>query len=152
MKKLFILIFLLTISCTNNKVVNNHGYKSLEIKANLIKITESNKNDVVKNIGKPSTISMFDDNTWFYIERKKVNQSVLKLGKSKIKKNIVLQIKYNDQGIVIAKKIYDIDDMNDFKIVKDVTKKTYSDQSIFGSIIKSIEQKSNAPKKNRKRE
>ena len=151
MKKLFILIFLLTISCANNKVVNNHGFKSLEIKANLIKISETNKNDILKNIGKPSTISMFDENTWFYIERKKVNQSVLKLGKSKIKKNIVLEIKYNSQGIVLSKKIYDLDDMNDFKIVKDVTKKSYSDQSIFGSIIKSIEQKSNAPKRNRKR-
>ena len=36
MKILVLLIFLLTISCSNNKVVNTHGTSALEIKSNKI--------------------------------------------------------------------------------------------------------------------
>ena len=63
---------------------------SLEVKANKIVVKQSNKNDVLEIIGRPSTVSLFDSNDWFYIEREKTNQSVFKLGKSKINKNNVL--------------------------------------------------------------
>ena len=99
MKKLLIVIFLLTISCTNNKVVKNHGLTALEIKANKIKLLKSNKNDVLNIIGKPSTVSLFDENSWFFIGREKVNQSVFKLGKSKIEKNNVLEVTFNTNDI-----------------------------------------------------
>ena len=46
----------------------------LETKYDKILLNKSNKNDVRKIIGPPSSISKFDD-TWFYIERKKqINQ------------------------------------------------------------------------------
>ena len=117
MKKIIILIFLITLSCSNNKVVRNHGQYALDIKINKVEINKSNKNDIVEIFGKPSTISLFDDNIWYYIQREKVNQSLFKLGKSKIKKNIVLEINFNDYGIVDNKLVYLIDDMNDIKIV-----------------------------------
>ena len=46
MKKLFILFFFITLSCSNNKVVNNHGFGALELKADKINISKTNKNDV----------------------------------------------------------------------------------------------------------
>ena len=78
MKKLILIIFLFTISCSNNKVVNNHGFTALEIKMGKIKTSETNKNDILTNVGRPSTVSLFDKNIWFYIEREKVTQSFLK--------------------------------------------------------------------------
>ena len=80
MKILILLLFLLTTSCTNNKVVNSHGSTAISLKSNKIEILKSNKNDVINILGKPSTISVFDQNLWFYIQREKVNQSVFKLG------------------------------------------------------------------------
>ena len=65
MKTLIFLIFLLTISCSNNKVVNSHGSKAIVLKSNKIEISKSNKNDVLSILGKPSTISLFDENSWF---------------------------------------------------------------------------------------
>ena len=48
---------------------------SLEIKAKKIVVEQSNKNDVLEIIGRPSTVSLFDSNDWFYIEREKtINQ------------------------------------------------------------------------------
>ena len=77
MKKIILIIFLFTISCSNNKVVNNHGFTGLEIKLDKIKLSETNKNDILTSIGKPSTVSLFDENVWFYIEREKVTQIVV---------------------------------------------------------------------------
>ena len=89
MKKIILIIFLFTLSCSNNKVVNNHGFTALEIKSDKIKISQTNKNDILKDVGRPSTVSLFDENIWFFIEREKVTQSFIKLGKSKIRKNNV---------------------------------------------------------------
>jgi len=146
MKKLLIIIFLLTLSCSNNKVVKNHGIIGLELKTNKIKVLKSNKNDVLKIIGKPSTVSLFDENSWLYIQRETINQSVLKLGKSKINKNNVLEIVFNKYGLVESKKLYNLENMNDIKIVKNTTKKKYDDSSPLTKLIKSLEQKVNSPK------
>jgi len=151
MKKLILIIFLFTLSCSNNKVVNNHGFTALEIKSDKIKISQTNKNDILKDVGRPSTVSLFDENIWFFIEREKVTQSFIKLGKSKIKKNNVLEIKFNDYGIVESKKFYKIDNMNDLKSVKKITKKTYDKDVFLGKLLKSVIQKANAPKSNKKK-
>ena len=150
MKKILLFIFLITISCSNNKVFINHGLTALEKKSNKIEILKSNKNDVLNIVGKPSTVSLFDENSWFFIEREQVNQSVFKLGKTKLTKNNVLEVTFNNYGIVNSKKIYNLDNMNDYKIVKETTQKKYDKTSALGKVLKSIEQKINNPKTNRK--
>ena len=149
MKILIFLLFLLTISCSNNKVVNNHGSTAIALKSNKIEISKSNKNDVMIILGKPSTVSLFDQNSWFFIEREKVNQSIFKFGKSKIRKNNVLEVNFDNYGIVQSKKLYNLENMNDLKKVKNTTQKKYDTNSKIGKLIKSLEQKINAPKMNR---
>tara|TARA_B100000029_G_scaffold67670_1_gene60303 strand:- start:102 stop:560 length:459 start_codon:yes stop_codon:yes gene_type:complete len=151
MKKLLIVIFLLTLSCANNKVVKNHGIAGLELKTNKIEVLKSNKNDVLNIIGKPSTVSLFDENFWIYIQRETVNQSVFKLGKSKILKNNILEVVFNKYGLVQSKKLYNLNDMNDIKIVKNKTQKKYDDSSPITKLIKSLEQKVNSPKTSTKK-
>tara|TARA_B100001121_G_C18605210_1_gene581458 strand:+ start:268 stop:726 length:459 start_codon:yes stop_codon:yes gene_type:complete len=149
MKKLIFLIFLLTISCVNNKVINNHGPSALDLKSNKIEISRSNKNDILQLLGKPSTESLFNENKWFYIERKKVNQSILKLGKQKIDKNYILEIDFDNYGIVKTKKLYSLKDMNNLKIDKDKTYNDYDKQSYIQKVMSSIRQKIDSPKINR---
>ena len=122
---------------------------SLEIKAKKIVVEQSNKNDVLEIIGRPSTVSLFDSNDWFYIEREKTNQSVFKLGKSKINKNNVLEISFNEYGIVETKKLINIDNMNELKAEKKITEKNYDKISGLGKLLKSLEQKINSPKTKR---
>ena len=130
----------------NNKVVKNHGIIALEKKSDQILLSKSNKNDVLDILGKPSTISLFDKNSWFYMESEKVNQSLFKLGKSKIQKNNILLISFNNYGIVDTKKIYTINDMKKLNIVKNTTVKKYDETSFAGKLLKSLDQKINAPK------
>ena len=145
MKKILLFIFIIISACTNNKVVNNHGIIALEAKSNKIEISKTNKNDVLSIIGKPSSVSMFDENLWFYFERENQNQSVFKLGKSKIVKNNVLEVSFDKYGIVTSKRIYNIDDMNKIDIEKKITKKDYDKSSFIVKSLNSIIQKVNSP-------
>ena len=136
-------------ACSNKQVIKNHGMTSLEVKANKIVVKQSNKNDVLEIIGRPSTVSLFDSNDWFYIEREKTNQSVFKLGKSKINKNNVLEISFNEYGVVETKKLLNIDSMNKLNADKKITEKNYDKRSGIGKLLKSLEQKINSPKTKR---
>ncbi len=145
MKKILLFIFIIISACSNNKVVNNHGIIALEAKSNKIEISKTNKNDVLGIIGKPSSVSMFDENLWFYFEREKQNQSVFKLGKSKIVKNNVLEVSFDKFGMVTSKKFYNIDDMNKVEIEKQITLKEYDKSSFIVKSLNSIIQKVNSP-------
>ena len=67
MKLLFIIAFIFILSCSTNKVKNNHGVLSLNIKFNKIVVEKSNSNDILNLLGPPSTKSSFDNNIWIYI-------------------------------------------------------------------------------------
>ena len=149
MKILIIFLLLFIIGCSSNKLSNNHGLISLQAKYDKITINKTNKNDILKIIGPPSSISNFDQNRWFYIETKKTNQSLFKLGIQKIEKNNILVVKFNNKGILNEKKILDLSDMNDVKYVKKVTSKEYEKNNTLYKIFSSIREKANAPSRNR---
>ncbi len=149
MRILYILLFLFTLNCSSNKVTNNHGFASLDAKFNKIVINKTNKNDILKSIGPPSSISNFDKNKWFYIERKKKNQSLFKLGIKKIEKNNILIVNFNNKGILSSKKIININEMNNISFAKDITEKQYKQNDVLFKILSSLREKVNAPVKKR---
>ena len=145
MKKILLfLLFLLTLNCSLNKVSNTHGTRLIENKYSKIVVNETNKNDVRNLIGPPSTMSKFDD-TWLYIERKKTNQTLFKLGKKKISKNDILVLKFNSMGMVSKKELLGLADMNNLKIEKKKTFKKYANESIGYNILSTLREKINAP-------
>ena len=149
MRIFFIFLFLFTLNCSPNKVSNNHGFTSLQDKFDKISINKTNKNDILKIIGPPSSISNFNNDKWFYIERMKRNQSLFKLGIKKIQKNDILIVKFNNKGILEYKKILKLNDMNDIEFSKNITKKDYKQNSVLFKIFSSLREKVNAPVKNR---
>ena len=145
-----IFIFIFIINCSGNKVSNYHGTKLLELKYKEIKVNVSNKNDLLKIIGPPSTKSDFDENKWFYFERLKTNQSLLKLGNQVIKKNNILVVELNKKGILENKYLLDLNKMNDVKYFKYITSKEFKkDNNIVSGIFTSFREKINAPMRNR---
>ncbi len=144
-----IILFIIASGCKANKVSKNHGFISLETKFEKIQINKTNKNDLIKTIGHPSSISEFDENKWFYIERKKTNQSLFKLGIKKINKNNILIVDFNNKGLVENKKIIDLNNMNDVKYVKKITQKEFDQDNTIYNIFSSLREKINAPARNR---
>ena len=149
MRIFIIFIFLFTLNCSSNKVSNNHGFISLQTKFEKITVNKTNKNDIINIIGPPSSISSFDNNKWFYIQRIKTNQSLFKLGVKKIEKNNILVLKFNNRGILNDKKILNINDMNDIKFSKDITEKEFKQNDMLFKIFSSIREKANAPARNK---
>ena len=145
-----IFIFIFIISCSGNKVSNYHGTKLLEAKYNEIEVNVSNKNDLLKIIGPPSTVSDFNKNKWFYFERLKTNQSLIKLGNQELKKNNILVVELNKKGILKDKYLLDLDNMNDLKYLKKITTKEFkNDRNIITGLLISFRERINAPMKNR---
>ena len=148
-KFFLILLFLFTLNCSTNKVSNNHGFNSLHTKYEKIIINKTNKNDIIDIIGPPSSISEFDNNKWLYIERKKVNQSIFKLGVKKIDKNNILIVQFSNIGILKNKKLLNLNDMNDIKYVKKITEKEFSQNTVMTGLLSSLREKINAPARDR---
>ena len=149
MRFILIFVFIITTNCSANKVSKNHGFISLESKFEKIEINKTNKNDLVKVVGHPSSISGFDKNTWFYIERKKTNQSLFKLGIKKISKNNILIVEFDNKGLVKNKQLIDLNNMNDVKYVKKTTQKEFEQDNTIYNIFSSMREKINAPARNR---
>ena len=150
MKYILILILFFTLSCSLNKVKNNHGVLSLENKISKIKINKSNKNDIINIFGPPSTKSTFDNNVWIYIERKKANRSIFMLGSKKIVKNNVAILEIDNKGILKKKEIYDLNKMNKYKFSENTTQSTYKKNSYIYGVLTSLREKINAPAKRKK--
>ncbi len=121
----------------------------LETKYNEIQVNVTNKNDLLKIIGPPSSISDFNKNKWFYFERQKTNQSLFKLGTQKIKKNNILIVELNNKGILKNKKLLNLDNMNDLKYVKSETNKEFKNDKMLYNIFSTLREKINAPIRNR---
>ncbi len=102
-------------------------------------------------IGPPSTISDFDKNKWFYFERLKSNQSIFKLGSQKIKKNNILIVKFDKNGLLKNKQILNLDNMNDLKYFNKETQKEFKNNNVIYNVFSSLREKINAPARNRKK-
>tara|TARA_B100001057_G_C22669053_1_gene879083 strand:- start:121 stop:582 length:462 start_codon:yes stop_codon:yes gene_type:complete len=145
MKKLFILFFIFVTSCSLNKVVHHHGVHNLEKKQTKLKINYTNKNDIVKLIGPPSTKSTFDNDVFIYIEKKTSTSKLLKLGKKRLLTNNVLILEIDNKGILLSKKFYNIDDMNQIEFDKSETGINYSKRSFIYNFLSSLRQKVDDP-------
>lgn len=150
MKYIIILLLFSTLSCSLNKVKNTHGVLSLEKKINKIQINKSNKNDIIKIFGPPSTKSTFDNNVWIYIERKKVNRSIFALGNKKTIKNNVAILEISQKGILEKKEIFDLNKMNKYKFSEGTTENVYGKNSYIYGVLTSFREKINAPAKRKK--
>ena len=124
--------------------------KSLDSKFSELKLNITNKNDLYKIIGPPSFKSDFNKNKWFYIERLKSNQSLFKFGTQKIKKNNVLVVEINKEGLLINKKILNLNDMNDIRYLKTQTDKDFQNEGVLYDVFSSLREKINAPIRTRK--
>ena len=142
----------LTLSCTFEKRVDHHGVHMLKKKSNLVIISETNKNDILNLLGPPSVKSTFDNDLFFYIERKITTDKLIKLGKKLILENNVLILEINERGILVSKQFYDLNKMKKIKVVSVETKVDYQKQSFIYDFLSSMRQKVNDPLGKRKRD
>ena len=147
MIKILYIIFLSLIvsNCSFKKVVNHHGVPFLEKKQKLLVVNTTNKNDIIKILGNPSTTSKFDNDVWIYIERKQTQSKLKNLGRMKIYKNDVLVLEVDDYGILKKKEFFNKDDMQNIKVVEATTEAGFKRNSFIYDFMSSMRQKINDP-------
>ena len=111
----------------------------------MLTVNSSNKNDIKKILGIPSTTSKFDNDVWIYIERKQTQSELKNLGKMKIYKNDVLILEIDKFGILKKKEFYNKEDMKNIKISDTTTKMAFKKNSFIYDFMSSMRQKINDP-------
>ena len=139
------IISLIVTNCSFKKVVKHHGVSFLEKKQKNLVINETNKNDIRKILGKPSTTSKFDSDIWIYIERKQSQSKLKNLGRMKIIKNDVLVLELNNYGILKKKQFFNINDMEKLTLVEGSTKTGLRKNTFIYDFMSSMRQKMNDP-------
>ena len=126
-------------------MVKHHGVPLLEKKQKKLIINKSNKNDIRKTLGIPSTISKFDNDVWIYIERKQTQSKIRNLGKMIILKNDVLVLEIDSYGILKSKEFYNINDMKKLEKTEYETQTGFTKKSFIYNFMSSMRQKVNDP-------
>ena len=141
----FIIIFLFIANCSFNKAIKHHGVNLLEKKQEKLFLKTTNKNDIIKILGPPSTKSTFDNDIWIYIERKTTTKKLFKLAREKILINNVLVLEIDNYGLLVKKEFYNIEKMNDLDFSKRKTESLITKQSFVYDFMSSMRQKLNDP-------
>ena len=139
--RIFIVLFTILTACQLQEPTKNHGIVFLENRSNKLIINKSNKNDVIKIIGRPHSKSINDDNIWIYVERILSKGKYHKLGQHVLKKNNTLVLKFDEFGILKSKKIYDKNNTNKIAFSEKKTKNELSKKSFVESFLSSVKQK-----------
>ena len=144
----FVISFLISLtSCQFKDPSKTHGINALINKEKILIINKSNKNDVIKLIGRPHSVSVISDDIWIYVERVLSKGELLELGKNVLIVNNSLVLKFDKYGILSEKKIYDLKDMNKIAYAKNETQNTVTAQSFVNKFLSSIKQKMYGKKK-----
>ena len=145
-KFLLILIsVILLTNCSFKKVDKHHGVPFLEEKQKLLVVNDTNKNEIRKILGSPSTTSKFDNEVWIYIERKLTQTELKNLGRMKINKNDVLVLEIDSKGILKNKSFYNKDDMENIQIAEATTQDGFRKKSFIYDFMSSMRQKLDDP-------
>ena len=130
-------------NCSLNLVDDHHGVYFIEKKMKKIEINSTNRNDIIKIFGEPSTKSTFDNDVWIYIERKITNTHLL--GKRELVVNNVLVLEIDQRGLLSKIDFYNIEDMNKINFDKTKTASVYGKRSFVYDFLSSMRQKVNDP-------
>ena len=132
-------------NCQRNPVIKTHGVPFLDKKQKSLTIEKSNKNDVKKALGHPSTVATFDNSIWIYIERTRTRGKLLKFGQNITSKNNVLALEFNEYGILIKKDFYNKNQINKINFTKNTTDTITREKNFIYSFLSSLRQKINKP-------
>ena len=120
----------------------------LENRQELLTVNISNKNDVIKRLGKPHSTSLKGEDTWIYIERTKSKGKIYTLGKNVLVNNNVLVVTFDQYGMLKEKIFYNKNDMKKYKFTKAETENDIRKGSFVSSFLQSLRQKmkTNSPR------
>ena len=106
------------VAAACNPITDNLGNRALKDNVEQIQAGRTTKNEVVRLLGSPSNVAAFDANTWYYISARQVQYAFLK---PKTMEQQVLQIRFDESGVVREVKQLGLEDAKETTYVSRVT-------------------------------
>lgn len=119
--------------CSNN--VAQRGFAPTPGSVEKLEIGTQGRDDIVRLIGSPSTVSTFNPNVWYYISQKQETWAFLK---PEITDQNVMQLTFNDSGRLQAIKKYDLKDAEDIVMVSRITPTAGKELTILEQILGNV--------------
>jgi len=104
------------------------------------------KNRVTQLLGSPSTVSSFQDRTWYYISRRTEQTAFLD---PKVVEQEILAITFNDQNIVEDMKVYGLENGRMVAMNDKVTPTYGNNLSVMQQLLGNLGRFNNPDKKNK---
>jgi outer membrane protein assembly factor BamE (lipoprotein component of BamABCDE complex) len=139
---LYIIFFSITLNnCQLKEPIKSHGINFLDNRYKNLTVGKTNKNDVIMLIGNPHTTSISSNDTWIYFERTITRGDMIKLGQNVLKKNNIVELKFDKYGILSAKNNCNKENMNKIKYSEKTTKNINIKKSFVSKFLSSVKQK-----------
>ena len=120
-KKLILALFFISLfffSCSLTPNIELSGLANLEKKQASLTVGVSNKNDVIGYLGEAILKDHPDNNSWAYLE---ILEGKNIFGKTKLIKNNILLLSFNERGVLSDKRILNINDIKKLELDQDIT-------------------------------
>ena len=138
---LYLLVFIILISCKLQEPLKTHGIIFLENRSQKLVLNKSNKNDVIKIMGRPHIKEDEINQSWIYLERILSKGKYHKLGRHILKENNILVLNFDKYGVLKNKKFLKKEDLKKLEFSQKITENELTQKSFVQKFLQSIKQK-----------
>ena len=118
---------------------------NLKKKNDKLLLLSTNTNNVISEIGIPSTKSTFDNDVWIYIERKTTSSDLRSLGKRKLLVNDILILEFDTRSLLVKKDFLSQDSLQKLVMTQRETQVLDKKSAFIDQFLSSLRQKINDP-------
>ena len=137
----YLLIFIILIGCKLQEPLKTHGIIFLENRSQKLVLNKSNKNDVIRIMGRPHIKEDEINQSWIYLERILSKGKYHKLGKHILKENNILVLNFDKYGVLKNKKLLKKEDLKKLEFSQKITENELTQKSFVQKFLQSIKQK-----------
>ena len=138
---LYLLVFFILISCKLQEPLKTHGIIFLENRSQKLVLNQSNKNDVIRIMGRPHIKEDEINQSWIYLERILSKGKYHKLGRHILKENNILVLNFDKYGVLKNKKFLKKEDLKKLEFSQKITENELTQKSFVQKFLQSIKQK-----------
>ena len=138
---LYLLVFIILISCKLQEALKTHGIIFLENRSQKLVLNKSNKNDVIRIMGRPHIKEDEINQSWIYLERILSKGKYHKLGRHILKENNVLVLNFDKYGVLKNKQFLKKEDLKKLEFSQKITENELTQKSFVQKFLQSIKQK-----------
>jgi outer membrane protein assembly factor BamE (lipoprotein component of BamABCDE complex) len=138
---LYLLVFIILISCKLQEPLKTHGIIFLENRSQKLVLNKSNKNDVIRIMGRPHIKEDEINQSWIYLERILSKGKYHKLGRHILKENNVLVLDFDKYGVLKNKQFLKKEDLKKLEFSQKITENELTQKSFVQKFLQSIKQK-----------